>query len=119
RESPADGTTPDRITLFAGQSQVLDSPWPIQRVSVTDPNVVDVQMLDALQVLLQARTAGTTDVTIWGEDERVRRSRVTVQRDFGNIEAELAEVFPRSRLQVSQVRGVVVVRGVTNRAEEV
>ncbi|MEX0655095.1 MAG: pilus assembly protein N-terminal domain-containing protein [Phycisphaeraceae bacterium] len=123
-EADAEGATietglPHRVTLYAGQSQVLESPWPVRRISVTDPNVADVQVLAPERVQLQGKALGSTDVMMWGENDEVWRADVVVQPDLTDIESELAELFPRSSLKVSQMRGVVVVRGVLNRVEHV
>ena len=109
----------EAVRLNAGQSDVLEIPWPATRVSVTDPDVADVQLLSPRRLQVQGKRSGTTDLAIWGEEEdQLWRAPITVQADLSDIESALAELFPRSSLAVSQMRGVIVVSGVLNRAEE-
>lgn len=54
----------ERLTLFAGESKVLDLPKP-QRMVVGDKALVDVRTLDESQVLVTAHAAGLTSLIIW------------------------------------------------------
>src|SRR6185369_14999074 len=39
------------ISILVGQSQIVRPPWPVARVSVTDPAIADVEALTPEQVL--------------------------------------------------------------------
>ncbi len=114
-----DGAETATIEVLLGQSQLVDTPWPVTRVAVTDTDIVDVQVLTPRQVLLQGVGAGETDIIMWGGDEEARTSRVEVQIDIASIRRELISLFPQTGLQVDQFRGMVVVKGALSRAEQI
>jgi len=124
--NPAAGQSSDKgaesaeaqvIVLYVRQSKTVDAPWPATRVSVTDPKVADVQMLTPRKVLLQGKSVGSTDLIMWGKDERVWRARIDVDVDLRRMKAELKKLFPQSSLAVTQAQDVVVVTGLLRRAE--
>ncbi len=106
------------ITLSIGQSTVVYAPWPVKRVSISDPNIADAQALTADQVLVMGRSVGSTDLLMWNDAEELWRGRIEVGGDVGYIRDELARLFPRSTLAVSQSRDMVVITGQVARAEE-
>jgi pilus assembly protein CpaC len=109
----------ETITVNVGQSQVVKAPWPVKRVSISDPNIADVKVLTADQVLVMGRNVGTTDLLMWSEREDLWQARVEVGSDVGYIRAELARLFPRSSITVAQSRDMIVVSGQHARAEDV
>jgi len=106
------------ISINVGQSRVVYAPWPVKRVSITDPNVADAKALTADQVLVMGRSVGTTDLLMWNEAEELWQGRIEVGGDVGYIRYELARLFPRSTLQVSQSRDIIVVTGQVAQAEQ-
>jgi pilus assembly protein CpaC len=105
------------IPLYVGESRLIDAPWPVARVSVNNPSVADLDIISPQQVQLHGVSPGITDFTMWSKDERVWRARVEVELDLRRLEGQLAEVFPRSKLEVSQVGEVIVISGQLLRAE--
>ena len=116
-EESAETQETQRIPLTVAQSRILQAPWPVRRVSVTDPAVADVQVLSPRRVQLQGKASGSTDITFWSESEEIWQGRVDVTADVSDIAAELDELFPRARLEVRQIRDTLIVRGVLGRAE--
>jgi len=44
---------PEVITFIVGESTIVKAPWPTKRYAVTDPAIVNMELLTAEQVLLQ------------------------------------------------------------------
>jgi len=108
---------PEVICVYSRQSLVVTAPWPMARVSVTDPDIADVQMLTPRELLLQGKKIGSTDLLMWNADEQVAQSRVDVQADIRKLEQEIGKLLPNSKLEFSQVENTVVVSGMLSRAE--
>ncbi len=109
--------TTETISLHVRQSRIIDAPWPVARVSVTDPEIADVQMLTANQILVQGKAIGSTDLILWSKDEKIWEARIDVSIDFRRMKDELAKLFPYSKLDVIQAQGVIVISGTLGRAE--
>ena len=75
------------MILNVRHSEVLSAPWPIKRISVSDPEIADVQMLTPRSVLVLGKSVGTTDLIMWSEQEEAWRTKVEVQVDPDNAYA--------------------------------
>jgi pilus assembly protein CpaC len=108
-----------QIEVHVGTSSIVTAPWPVARVSVTQPAVADVQVLTPTQVLLTGNTMGTTDLILWSEKEEIWHARVVVNIDLSYIKDELAKLFPTSTLDAVQSRDMVVIKGQLRRTDDV
>ena len=106
------------ITVSVSRSTVIPTPWPVKRVSVTDPKIADVQVLTPKQVLVSGLAVGTTDVFMWSKDEEMWQARIDVEIDRAAIKKELAKLFPNANLDLRQARDLLVISGLLARAEE-
>ncbi len=102
---------PPPIVVAAGQSSVLDAPWPVQRLSITNPQVADVEAISPTQVLLLGRKVGTTDLVLWSAGGEVWQRRIDVHIDPARLRKELTDLFPGSDLDVTQSQDVVIITG--------
>jgi pilus assembly protein CpaC len=99
------------IVVHVGQSRLIGSPWPVKRLSVTDPTIADVEAVTPDRVLILGRKLGATDVIMWSEKEEVWEVRIDVSVDLSRIRMELSGLFPRSKLEVVQSQDVIIVTG--------
>lgn len=108
-----------QLEISVGTSTVVNAPWPVSRVSITNPEIADVQVLTPKQVLLTASTLGSTDLILWSETEEIWHARVNVIVDLSYIREELSKLFPTATLTMVQSRDMVVISGQVRRAEDV
>lgn len=99
------------IVVAVGQSKVLDAPWPAQKVSITNPQIADVEAISPTQVLLMGKKVGTTDLVMWSASGEVWQRSVEIHIDLPRMRKELAGLFPNSDLEVVQSQDVVIVKG--------
>jgi pilus assembly protein CpaC len=100
------------VTILQGQSKILQTPWKVVRVAITDPTVADVQVLTPDQSLIQGLSVGTTDIILWNEGEtEVLQKKISVTLDVDGYQSTVNELFPTSRLRVSQSGKNLIVRG--------
>jgi len=105
-------TAETEISILHRQSQILQAPWEVSRVAVTDPAIADIKVLTADQVLIQGLEIGTTDILLWSEDEtQVIQKKVTVVLDIEKIRAKLEALFPSSSLQLSESGENLIING--------
>ncbi len=112
-------TPPRQVRMFAGQSRLLDTPWPVKRVSINNPVIADVDVASPRRVQLVAKSPGTTEVTMWSETGQAWQAMLEVDADSHRLQTQLREMFPKSTLEVSHMGNVVVLKGVLPRAEQV
>ncbi len=112
------GAGDQAVNVYLGQSIIVDAPWRVARVSITDPETADVQVLTPTQVLVIGHKVGTTDMILWGEDDQVWHRRVSVLVDLSFVETELDRIFPDCQLDVMQSQDVAIVSGKLRRMEQ-
>jgi pilus assembly protein CpaC len=108
----------DTITLYRGQSRVIRPPWPAEQVSITDPNIANVEVLAPRRVQVQGQKPGKTDITITGGENQVWRRQVDVGDDVRHVDARMQALFPAAELDVSQVDDLMIIQGRLPRAEQ-
>src|SRR5215218_5386277 len=91
------------IPLYPGEARLIDAPWPVARVSVANPEVADVDVVNPQQVQLIGVGAGVTNLILWSKDERTWRARIEVEPDLSKLQGQLQKVLPRAKLEISQV----------------
>jgi pilus assembly protein CpaC len=101
----------ESVTVHVGQSKLLEAPWPVKRVSVTNPAVADVEAITTQRIMVLGRKIGSTDVMLWNDQEQARRVQVDVTIDLQRIREEFKRLFPDSNLDIMQSQDVVIVMG--------
>jgi pilus assembly protein CpaC len=102
------------MTLEAGQNRLLMLSEAITRIAVADPNVADLKVVTPNQVLLTAKNAGTTDLTLWNKENQPLVIALQVVRTVEALKRQLKELFPRENVTVSAAGDLVVLSGEVN-----
>ena len=119
QEASAAPASEQVMELTLGQSELVTPPWPVKRVSVTDPNIADVQVLSPRRIQVVGKSSGITEVMMWSEDEELWQAKVQVGEDVTRIAEQIRRMFPRSRVRVDQVGETLVLRGQLGRRDQV
>ena len=106
------------IPMYPGESRLIDAPWPVARVSVANPDVADVDVINPQQLQIIGVAPGVTNFIMWSKDERTWRARVEVEPDLSKLQGQLDKLFPRAKLQASQLGDMVVLKGTLAKSEE-
>ncbi len=107
-----------QLTINVGHSAALRSAWKIKRVSVANPNVADVDALETNELLVVAKSVGQTDLILWGEGGEVWATTVIVDVDIIELNKDLADLFPRSTVQMYRSQDVYFAKGVFETADQ-
>ena len=87
------------IRLRVGRSKVLRTPFPIQRVSVADPDVADIVLISNRELYINANSPGVTNVSLWGK-QRFSSSRISVEPDISILKEKLFKILPKEKIAV-------------------
>jgi pilus assembly protein CpaC len=107
------------VSVSIGRSQLIRAPWPVNRVSVAEPAIADLQVVSPTEVLVMGKTVGSTDLILWSEDGQSLQMSVRVDANLAEFKEDLRTLFPTADLDVSYRQGAVVVRGTLRRLDEV
>jgi pilus assembly protein CpaC len=100
------------LELERGKSAVLQTEFRVKRVSIGDPEIVDVVVLDPRQAHLVAKAIGDTNVVLWNADGKLEAALdVHVGSPHSQIETELRRVLHNDTIGVDGAGHALVVRG--------
>ena len=96
-------STPDSETLTApgvhltlGKSQVLALPETATRLSIGNPEVADVLMINPREVYLLGKKPGTTNLFVWSANGKTTLRNVEVQVDVESLNQRLRQLVPEA-----------------------
>lgn len=112
-------STPDSETLTApgvhltlGKSQVLALPETATRLSIGNPEVADVLMINPREVYLLGKKPGTTNLFVWSANGKTTLRNVEVQVDVESLNQRLRQLVPEAdTVQVQALAEHVVLSG--------
>jgi pilus assembly protein CpaC len=100
-----------QMALEVGQNRLLLLSEEIGRVAVADPSVADLKVVTPTQVLLTAKGAGSTDLTLWNRKDQPLVISLQVSRNLEALRKQLKELFPGEDISVSAAGELVVLSG--------
>ncbi len=100
----------DRSVRIGTHARVLLE-QAVTRVSVADPSIVDVQILNARELLVLGRRVGQTNVILWLDDGSVDDRLWTVHRDLSLLNSVLRDIHRGVRAESAADRDAIVLRG--------
>ena len=105
-------TQPSRVvTIARGASALVQTVQQVQRLSVADPAIADVQAISPHEFLVNGQSVGTTTLLIWDTNERVSIYSIVVTPDIGAIQRQVSTLFPDAQVSLSASGAAIIVSG--------
>src|SRR6476469_3628714 len=114
QETPTPQTNqegPAPLRVMVGKSLLINTTDRLKRVSVTDPEIADPQVVTPTQVLVHGRSPGEVSLLIWDEFERSRSFDLRVDVDVTAAREEVKRIFPDEQIDISASRSAIVLSG--------
>ena len=99
------------VSISRGSTAVISRPDSIMRISIADPDVAEAVPIPPGQVLINAKSVGTTSLVIWGRDGVARMFTIDVTADVASLRRQLEELFPDAGLEVNTTGQTVILSG--------
>lgn len=102
-----------RLDLGVGKSKVLDTPMPIKRASLANPEIADTVVLSPTQIYLTGKTVGVTSLTLWQDNGKMFATfDVVVSPDLTRLKESLYRTLPDEQgIQVTANHEYVTLAG--------
>jgi pilus assembly protein CpaC len=104
-------THSSQLNLLLNKSIVLETRTPYKRVSVSQPEIADVNLLGTGKILVTGKKAGMTQMIVWDDGERAQVIDVSVQVDVVGLQGQLKKIFPATKVDISANGSEVILRG--------
>lgn len=82
------------INLVIGKSTILRLPAPAARISVGNPVVADINLINPREAYLLGKEIGSTNLIIWGRDGVATVIDVTVNIDAVALQTRMRQLMP-------------------------
>jgi pilus assembly protein CpaC len=102
---------PHELDLTIGQGKIFDFPSEVIRVYTSNPEVADVAVIDAHEIVVNAKGAGKATMAVWLQSGGNQSIPVTVEFDLTPIQKLLDEAFPYDKMTVSGTKETLVLLG--------
>ncbi len=103
------------MTLTTGKSQLLRLEQPIDRVSVGNPTVADVTLINPRELYLLGKAFGSTNVILWRKGGQTTVIDVAIDIDAGLLQDKLLQLMPEEKgIRVSAAADSVVLSGIVS-----
>ncbi len=98
------------------KSRIIGLKAPAARVSVGNPDIADLLILQSTQLYVLGKDLGTTNVLLWDRsDNLIGTVNVEVTHDLQSLKAKLFRLLPQEKIEVySAQRNIVLTGNVSN-----
>jgi len=102
----------EKVAIAVNQSRVMNF-YAVEKVAIASPDIADVVVVSATEVLLIGKAPGTTSLHIWSGGKR-ESFQVEVVTDDVPIANEIKKIIGLDDLQVSKVGKTIILEGKVN-----
>lgn len=100
------------VDAILGKSTLVRLPAPVVRISVGNPSVADVVLINPREVYLLGKSIGSTNVILWGKSGQATIVDVAVAMDTAALQNRLNLLLPNEKnIMVSASADTVVLSG--------
>src|SRR5215204_5347276 len=103
---------PTTINVLVGQSRVVTFDSPIERFSVSNPEIAEAVLTTGNQVVVNGKAFGQINFIAWEKGNgRFLVFDVYVRTNLSLIDSQIRALFPKDDIRLSQANGSVVLSG--------
>ncbi|HKV35794.1 MAG TPA: type II and III secretion system protein family protein [Pyrinomonadaceae bacterium] len=107
-----DSKEPIPVNVLVGQSRLLTFDRPIERFSVSNPEIAEAVLVTSNQVVVNGKGFGQINFIAWEKgSSRFVVFDVYVRTNLSLIDSQIRALFPKDDIRLSQANGSVVLSG--------
>ena len=100
------------VNVLVGQSRVITFDTPIERFSVSNPEIAEAVLVSGNQVVVNGKAFGQVNFIAWEKGTgRFIVFDVYVRTNLSLIDSQIRALFPKDDIRLSQANGSVVISG--------
>lgn len=101
-----------RVTL--GKSVVIDYPEDVNRISTSNPEVVDYVPVSTREILLHAKGLGAATLVIWAKSGQRNFYNINVEQNLDPARKLIRDAFPKEDITVASAKDTISITGVVS-----
>ncbi|HKB64727.1 MAG TPA: type II and III secretion system protein family protein [Pyrinomonadaceae bacterium] len=100
------------VNVLVGQSRVITFDSPIERFSVSNPEIAEAVLVSGGQIVVNGKAFGQVNFIAWEKGTgRFIVFDVYVRTNLSLIDSQIRALFPKDDIRLSQANGSVVISG--------
>ena len=100
------------VNVLVGQSKLITFNQPIERFSVSNPDIAEAVLVAGNQVIVNGKAFGQINFIAWEKgSDRFLVFDVYVRTNLSLIDSQVHALFPKDDIRLSQANGSVVISG--------
>ena len=100
------------VNVLVGQSRMITFDQPIERFSVSNPEIAEAVLVTSNQVVVNGKAFGQVNFIAWEKStSRFLVFDVYVRTNLSLIDSQIRALFPKEDIRLSQANGSVVISG--------
>jgi pilus assembly protein CpaC len=101
-----------QVNLSEGKSTLMRLPYPATRLSVGDPRVADVILLNPSEVYMLGKSIGTTNLMLWNKANDATIVDIAVNMDTSGLQSRIAQLMPEEKdVKVTTAADTLILSG--------
>lgn len=94
------------------KSHILELNTPVNKISIGNPDIADILIMQSGQLYILGRGLGTTNVLLWDRKNRlISAFDIEVTHDLDTLKAKLYDLLPGENIKVHSSQGTIVLSG--------
>lgn len=107
----AEAEVTSEMPLQVGETRLVRLSEKVIRIAVADPTVADVQAVTDDQVLISAKSVGTTNLTLWNTVNKPLVISVICSRNLDQLRRQFERLFAGETITVGSAGDLVILSG--------
>jgi pilus assembly protein CpaC len=100
------------LSIPLNKSSIITLPYAVGRVSVANPEMVDILVINSREIYLVGKRLGTTNAIVWDRSKRAKEIiGLQVTHDLAGLKQKLHHFLPDESIQVASSQESIVLSG--------
>jgi pilus assembly protein CpaC len=101
----------ESVHILVGRSIIVTMQARLRKVYVSNPVVVESTTTSPNQVVITAKSAGSSNIVFWDEEGRSRMLEVSADVDIAGFRDALQQTYPNQPIEARAEEGKVIISG--------
>ncbi len=101
------------VEVFIGKGTIVTLKEPSKRISISDPEIADLNLISPTEVVINGKKMGSTNMIVWDKQGKTMFFDITVigDIDIKKLEAQIKEAAPNDNITVEFAKDTIVLSG--------
>jgi pilus assembly protein CpaC len=110
--APQTSAETETVHILVGRSIIITMQARLRKIYVSNPDVIESTTTSPNEVVLTAKSAGSSNVVFWDEAGHSRMLEVSSDVDIADFRDALQQAYPNQPIEVRSEQGRIVLSGV-------